>query len=308
MPSRNRLSSRPMRPPRKALRCGAGALALGAASLAQGALNDIFPTDYVPLGAGTTVLTAYLYDRQSKGPYVAGEKTQPWTSNASIGVLRGSYFGDVLGVRTAGTATMTYADQRLEGSGIPKSINKETGGWYDARFGLTAWPINDPVQRHYLAINATVMLPTGDYQRQRLQNIGENRHREALSLAWIRGLGNNWTVEAIGELTWFGDNTAYFPGARKREQARSEALTTYLRYRWSNGLQAFSGYQWNSGGETRINGIAQNDPARSQRAYLGLIYPVGQGHVLNLRLAKDIQVENGFAIEREVALRWLSYF
>ncbi|MCE1244376.1 transporter [Oryzomicrobium sp.] len=297
------------RPTHPAVLHGIAALiALGGAGGASAALNDVFPTDYVPMAPGTTVLVSYLYDRQVKGPYVGGEKTQNWKGNATIGALRASYFGDVLGVRTAGTLTMTYADQHLDGTGIPNSINKASSGWYDARLGLTGWAINDPERRHYLAVNLTAMVPTGEYQRQNLQNVGENRHREALSLAWIRGLGTNWTAEAIGELTWYGDNSAYFPGARTRQQARSEALTTYLRYRWDNGFQAFAGYQWNTGGESRINRVDQHDSPRSQRAYLGLLYPVAKNHVLSLRLGKDVQVENGFAIDREATLRWLVYF
>jgi hypothetical protein len=277
-------------------------------SWAFGALNDVFPADYVSMPAGKTVLTTYVYERHSSGPYAGGKQTSPWSLDASFGVFRLSRFFDLAGLRSAATVVTTYANQQLDGAGIPGYVNKSASGWYDIRLSGTVWVINQPEARHYLGLNVTFLAPTGSYQTNKLQNIGENRWRTASSIGWIRGIGNRWTAEAIGELAWYGSNDAYFPGQQTRQQSPTAALTSYLRYRWDNGLQTYAGYQWNNGGETQVAGVSQNDIARSQRASVGLIYPVTPGHVFNLRIAKDVQLENGFKTDREVAARWLVYF
>jgi hypothetical protein len=254
------------------------------------------------------VLTTYAYERHSSGPYAGGKQTTPWSLDASFGVFRFSRFFDLAGLRSAATVVTTYANQQLDGTGIPSYVNKSASGWYDVRLSGTIWAINQPEARHYLGLNVTLLVPTGSYQADTIQNVGENRWRAASSFGWIRGIGNRWTTEAIGELAWYGSNDAYFPGHKNRQQALTAALTSYLRYRWEDGFQTYVGYQWNAGGETKIDGVSQNDSARSHRASVGIIYPITPGHILNLRIAKDVKLENGFKTDKEIAARWLVYF
>ena len=285
-----------------------GLVVLSSCSIAYGALNDVFPADYVAMPVDTTVLTTYAYERHSSGPYAGGTQSNPWSLDARFGVFRLSRFFDLAGLRSAATLVTTYANQQLDGAGIPGYVNISASGWYDVRLSGTIWAISQPEARHYLGINLTLLAPTGSYQANKLQNVGENRWRAASSIGWIRGIGNRWTAEAISELAWYGSNDAYFPGQQKRQQSPTTALTSYLRYRWDNGLQTYAGYQWNGGGETRVDGVAQNDTARSQRGSVGVIYPIIPGHVFNLRIANDVKLENGFKTEREIAARWLVYF
>jgi len=271
------------------------------------AVNDIFPADYTALPAGTFVATGYFYDKSASGPYVAGKKAASWNGKVQNAVFRLSRYEEVADMPVAITAVMSYGHQALSGSGIPGTYNRSVSGAGDLGLHLTLWPISNPEQRHYLAINASWIAPTGQYRGSNFLNIGENRQRMALSAALIRGIGSQWTAEAIGEMAWYGTDDDYRPGNVNREQAHTEALTAYLRYNHGNAIESYVGYQWNRGGKSSLDDIEQHDPARSDRVMLGVIYPVAPRHIFNLRLASDRQMENGFAM-REIALRWLTVF
>lgn len=274
----------------------------------NGAVNDIFPADFVPLPPETHVATTYLFDKTSSGPFAGGVKTADWKIKSQSAVFRLAKFKDWNGTVVAGSFVGGLTQQTLSGEGVPDAINRSASGVRDLRFNGTAWLINRPEQREYLAANATWLLPTGQYDSGDAQNIGDNRHQLALTLAWLQGIGERWNFELITELAGHSPNHSYFPGATKQTKDLSHAITSYLRYNWGSGLETYYGYEWNGGGNTKLNGIPQHDPNRFDRSMLGLIYQPNQTNVLNLRLSKDIHIESGFRADQEIALRWLYFY
>lgn len=151
-----------------------------------------------------------------------------------------------------------------------------------------------------------LIAPTGSYAGQRLLNVGENRWRGTLSLGWNRALGNKFTLDATGELAWYSDNDAP-RGGKRLTQAMSHALTGYLSYHPSQRLRLFVGGQYNGGGDLALDGVAQG-VYRPVRAYLGANWTLDIQNYLNLRLSSDLQADNGFRREGEVALRYVRLF
>jgi len=283
-------------------------LALLTPPLTNAAVNDIFPADFVALPAGTNVITTYAFDKTSRGPYAAGQQIGNWQADTQTAALRYARFFEWQGLVWAGSWVGGYTRQSISGDGLPDSLNRRVNGSRDMRFNATAWLVNDPVKRDYLATNLTWMLPSGAYQGRQMQNTGENQHQVAASLAWLHGIGQRWNVELIGELAWYSANTTAYPGNVRLEKALTQSLTSYARYDWGNGNETYLGYEWNRGGALTLDGVSQNNPASFDRLMAGAIIPLSPTLLLNLRAAKDLNVANGFAAQREIAARFLVFY
>jgi hypothetical protein len=64
----------------------------------------------------------------------------------------------------------------------------------------------------------------------------------------------------------------------------------------------------NRGGETRINGVGQRNPANNERVMAGMSWFLPEKHQLILRFSKDAAIDNGFRSTREVTLRLQKVF
>lgn len=275
---------------------------------AQAAVNDLLPNDFYALPAGTTSAATYLFDRHQTGTYVNGRQLGEFKIDSTIGAVRLSHTTVAGGWKLGPVMVVSAADIALSGSSAPASVDHRRAGLGDLRIGGTLWFIDQPAARHFLALNLMTLWPTGDYDRRELANAGENRRRHALTLGWIRGLTDNLTLELAPELAWYGSNKESFPGTVEIRQARTLSLTGYLRYRFTSNWQGFVGGQLNEGGETHLNGIAQDNPIEGRRLYLGAIHALDSSNSLNLRYASDTSVRTGLKMTRELLLRWVHNF
>lgn len=136
-------------------------------------------------------------------------------------------------------------------------------------------------------------------------NLGENRYRFVLSAGWVHSLFvRDLLLEVSPEIAWYGDNDRYL-GSRRLAQESSQALTTYLRYRITLPWQVHLGWQGNWDGSTRIDGVDQDNAAKNQRWLAGVTWNADARNQLILRWAQDYQIDNGFKLDREIALRWM---
>jgi hypothetical protein len=187
-------------------------------------------------------------------------------------------------------------------------FGKAADGLGDVRLGASFWPLANRESGQYLAISALVSLPTGDYQREQLLNIGENRSKATLTLGWVQPLTKSLVLELTPELAWYGDNPDYL-GNKRLSQAHTAALTAYLRYRATPNWQFHAGWQENRGGETRVNDVRQNNAPDNSRWMLGATFTsVDRKNQWIARLAGDSVVENGFKTDAEVLVRYLRMF
>jgi hypothetical protein len=283
-------------------------LTMSIAMPAVAALNDIFPNDFYALSAGRGTATTYIYERQQVGPYVKGRQVGDLQGNSTIAALRLSRYYTVGGWKLAPVLVLSAAHLQVAGASVPASVDKHRSGLGDLRLGGTAWIIDNPQDRHFLGLNLMTVWPTGDYDKQELANPSENRRRQALTLGWIKGLTENLTLDLSPEIAWYGTNKESFPGSVEVKQGTTLSLTGYLRYRFSPQWHAFIGGQFNEGGETRVNGVDQDNTIRGQRVFLGGSYVFDPGNILNLRWASDNSVTTGLKTENELTLRWVHGF
>ena len=282
-------------------------LSVGLAFPAHAAVNDIFPGDYETLPAGMTTVTAYAYLRQAEGPYVQGKKQMNGRLDIPIAAVRISNFIKLGGMSFAPMVVLPWAEIKASPGALSDSLGKDAHGFGDLRLSGTLWLREDTQAREYIGITATVILPTGDYDADRLLNIGNNRTALVLGGGWIKPLTAHVILEIIPEAAFYGDNKEY-AGQNRLRQAPTYALGGTLRYHFSSQAQIFSGAQVNRGGATSINGVDQDDAVENTRFSLGASYLTQSRQQWALRYSRDLHIQNGFKTTNELTLRYLVFF
>lgn len=277
------------------------------AAAGYAAVNDVLPGDYYPLQPGQITLAAYAYDRELQGPYAGGYKTFDGRIDSTVLALRATRFFQVGDTTLAGVAVLPWSDSRVSPAPLATALGDKAEGLSDLRLGLAVWLINDKATANYLGISGMLIAPTGDYDARQVLNAGENRWRYVLSAGWQKDITPRFLVELFPEIAFYGDNADY-TGNHKLEQRTSHALTGYLRWRVSPAWHVHLGGQVNRGGETRINGVDQRNPANNERVMAGMSWFLPDQQQIILHIAQDTDIDNGFRTGREILLRYQKGF
>lgn len=110
-----------------------------------------------------------------------------------------------------------------------------------------------------------VTAPTGDYDKKRIINIGANRWVFKPELAFGTPIGPTW-LEVNTYVSLYGDNDDYL-GDNTLEQKPLYAIEGHYSYSFNRALWASLDATYNKGGETRINGVNQDN--QQQNTLLG---------------------------------------
>jgi hypothetical protein len=157
-----------------------------------------------------------------------------------------------------------------------------------------------------------VSLPTGSYTPTQAVNIGENRMKTVLSLGWMQPLGSRWVLDLVPEVAFFGDNKAYVGlnrlGTSRLSQDIAYAMSGTLRYKATQAIHWYGTAQINRGGATQLNGAELTGAPDNTRLALGALVFSSDKSQIQLRYAKDVQIENGFRNAGEILLRWSTVF
>ena len=277
------------------------------ATACHAAVNDVMPGDYFPLQPGQTTLTAYAYDREFQGPYAGGRKTFDGRIDSSVLAVRAARSFQVGNTTVAGVAVLPWSDSQVSPAPLATALGEKAKGLSDLRLGLTAWLINDKSTANYLGVSGVLIAPTGDYDGRQVLNAGENRWRFIFSGGWQKDITPRFLVELSPEIAIYGDNNDY-AGKRRLEQRTTYALTGYLRWRVTPTWHVHLGGQLNRGGETRINGVDQRNPANNDRVMAGMSWFLPDQQQVILRVARDTEIDNGFRTGREILLRYQKGF
>src|ERR1700712_2436372 len=188
--------------------------------------------------------------------------------NANVYIARYARSFAVDGRNTAVEILQPYAD--LDASfdnGQFFSGTKHNGGVGDTQlviahnfFGgpaLTAQQFAAWTPGTFLSGALTVVTPTGDYDKDRIINIGSNRWVVKPELAFGTPIGPTW-LEFNTYVSLYGENDDYF-GNRKLEQKPLYAIESHYSYTINRALWVGLDAIYNTGGETKIDGTNQDN-------------------------------------------------
>ncbi len=154
-----------------------------------------------------------------------------------------------------------------------------------AQFG--AWR-QDLIAGASLAITA----PLGQYDEDRLINIGSNRWSIKPELGLSQAFGQQWTLELAAGVTWFTRNDEFFNDSVRRQAPIYSAqmhLTRQLgRGRWG----AFSASYY-EGGRNSINGVEREQEVGGTRLGLTVSLPLDRQNSIRLSAHGGLNARTG---------------
>jgi hypothetical protein len=282
------------------------ALAIAALFASNASAFDVDAGDYTALPAGTTLAAAY-YQYASRDAIYANGNRLPGSNrlDSDVGILRGVHYMNVGGYIIDPQFLLPFGS--LQGKDSLASLGQESGVG-DLILATTLWLVNKPESSTYFGITPFLQLPTGDYDRNRALNLGENRWRLTLQGGYITPLADKLLLDVIGDVTFYGKNDDFGPGSARMTQKAQYQLQTHLRYNLTSAWDIRLGISHVAGGETEIGDVAQNNRQRTTKFTVGSGYFITPTLQLLANYGRDIAVENGFREENRLNLRLLTLF
>jgi len=109
----------------------------------------------------------------------------------------------------------------------------------------------------FLSGAATLTVPSGDYDKHKVINIGANRYVFKPEIAFGTPIGPTW-LELNGYVSLYGKNDDYLDD-NKLEQRPLYAIETHYSYTINRALWVSLDGTYSKGGETKVNGELQDN-------------------------------------------------
>lgn len=264
--------------------------------------------DYAYAPDRTVFNLVYLQHFEAKGLYAQGKKVSDTARlSGDVMILRSAQYFDVLDHHSLVPQFLLPMGQfstggSLKGAGV-------TSGVGDLILALPFHFNRDVTGREDLAVTTYLWVPTGDYNRNNLINpLGENRWKLALQLGSTNKLSESVSLELVGDVRLQGRNGDFGPSGATMTQKPLYEWQTHLRYFLTPGSFLGANVSWILGGETRVNGVDQDDRQRQTKMLFTL------GHMLRPDLqilgsvGKDASVRTGLKEESRFNLRVLKIY
>ncbi|WP_439107144.1 transporter [Congregibacter sp.] len=288
---------------------------LGLSTVVQA--QELVPRAFWPTPVGTNVVS--LSYQHSRGDIIVDQSLPVTGVDSSIDYLQFSYQRtlDVAG-RTANVSLVQLvSDGKTQGMVDDEPITRRTVGMGDTTvrfaFNLAGAPAMDleafaamrANPKPIVGISLSVTAPTGDYDRDRVINLGGNRWAIKPGLGVIYPLNSDWLLEGELSTTFFQDNDDFLGSTREQEPITNAQL--HLIRRFSRGFWAALDANFYVGGRTRIEGSRNQDLQRNSRLGATLVFPLAQGHTLRLSTSTGTVTRSGGDYDL-FSLSWIHAF
>jgi len=131
-----------------------------------------------------------------------------------------------------------------------------------------------------VGVSLQVTAPLGQYDSDKLVNIGTNRWSFKPEVGISKALGR-WTLETAAGATLYTKNDDFF-GGNTRAQDPIFSVQGHLLYHFPRGIWAALNATYYAGGRTRVNGVEGDDLQRNWRMGATLALPVTLRHSVKL--------------------------
>lgn len=269
---------------------------------------DVNVGDYTALPKGTNVGVFYYQHSEMDGYYQNGQKTDA-DSTSDIGIARLIHFTDIAGIRADPQIILPFGSVRNTQIGGAHLNN--ASGFADPIIASSFWLINQPEQGasgRYFALTPLITLPIGSYDKHDVVNLGENRFKYDLQMAWVQPLYGKLGLEFYQDVIWYGDNDEAGDGHQTLSQDTSYQTQINLRYDLNTTQRVALGYVANYGGEQSLDGIHLDQDMEKQQVRFEFQQMLNAKTQLSTQVVSDTQVESGFKKDLGLNLRLLYIF
>jgi hypothetical protein len=257
-----------------------------------------------PIGSFYAAQISYLYvDKGDK--YTHGvKKSDSSNINQNAMLLR---LGHAFEINQ--TPAYIYAQSsfnHMENKDLPGSPNANSNGIGDTTIAFALWPYANREKDEYFGVAGYVLLPTGDYDRNRAINSGLNIYQGAIQAGYQKRLSSNvnWMIALDTVLS--GDNNQYL-GNYKLEKDPLYNFQTGLQYIFNPTYSMSLGYFYTVGAESTLDGVDRGDITKIHRYQL-----TGQANYsfgrLTLQYGSEFANENGYIEDHRLVARYTLKF
>jgi hypothetical protein len=142
-----------------------------------------------------------------------------------------------------------------------------------------------------LATSLKVVAPTGEYQADKLVNVGANRWAAKIKLGYLHPMPNKTVLEFAAGVWFFEDNDEFL--GTTREQQPLTALDLHLVKRIRPGFWGSLDANYYFGGRTTVGGELRADFQRNSRLGASLLYPFERRHAVKVSFSGGLVTESG---------------
>ena len=279
--------------------------------------QDLEPKAYSASPVGAAFLVVGL--ARSTGS-VLTDPTLPLTDIEAkingVPVAAGYTFG-LFGRLALVTAAVPYGWGEVSGLVGEEARSVTRSGLTDARAKLSINLVGNPAmglrefakapRRAIVGTSLTVTAPTGQYDRNKLINLGTNRwgFKPEVGVAVPKG---RWDFDAYLGVWLFTDNDDFYPGGRRRSQDQVVALQGHASYTFRPRLWAAVDATWYQGGGATVD---EGEPAGSMNnSRLGatVSFPMSRQQSLKFSYSSGVSVRTGTNFRTlSVGWQWLRF-
>jgi hypothetical protein len=265
--------------------------------------QELNPRAYWPLPKDTNV---FVLSYQNSSGDIVTDPSLPLTGvDSDINFVSASYqrtlsmFGRSANLQL----NLPYSEGRTEGLVEGEFRRRDTAGMGDARVRLSVNLKGAPsmdrdglrklVQNPQTIVGASLLLqaPTGEYDADRLINIGTNRWGVKPAIGVIWPIRPSWLFEAELGVWLFGDNDDFLGMTREQDPILSTEVHLIKIITPRIWLSIDANYY--AGGETTVSGENRDDLQRNSRAGATLFVPIKGGHGLRGSYSTGVTTKSG---------------
>jgi hypothetical protein len=184
---------------------------------------------------------------------------------------------------------------------MDQPVEREVSGLGDPRlrfsvnfYGAPALSLKefaDYKQDLIIGASLQVSVPVGQYDSDRLVNIGTNRWSVKPEL----GISKAWgplTLELAAGVTLYTDNDDFL-GGRTREQDPIYSVQAHVVYGFASGIWVALDGTYYTGGRTTVDGVKGNDLQENSRVGATVALPVNRHNSIKLYASTGVSARTG---------------
>lgn len=210
---------------------------------------------------------------------------------------------NLFGRSASAQLSLPFADGLTQGTVEGEFLQRKTIGLTDARFRMAVNLMGAPAMdaagfqalradpKTIVGASLLLQVPTGEYESDKLLNLGTNRWSVKPAIGIVVPLRPTWLLEIEVGAWLFGDNNDFLGETREQDPIVSAELHLVKRIR--AGFWASLDANYYKGGETRIGPDFNDDLQRNSRAGFTLVFPVKGRHALRGSFSTGVTTRSG---------------
>jgi len=271
--------------------------------VAESTAQELTPRLFWPTPKGTRVLV-------SGYSYTSGDvfldlslPVEDSESQINTGILAYAQTLDLWGRTSNFLINAPYAWGTAKGLFLGDPVKRDFSGFGDLSMTLNVNLRGAPTMtvEDFLAFRANprpiigaslkIVMPTGQYNPDKVVNVGANRWAARLKLGTVITLKPKWLMEMSASTWLFGDNDDFFFG--KKEQDPVFALETNFIKRFRPGLWASLDVTYYRGGNQTIDGNLLENKLHNLKLGGTLVVPIHKRHAIKFGYANGVVTRYG---------------